>query len=640
MPLIKIIFTILLSLSALLLLSACKDNSIEETTTTTEEIILSTTQNVTVATTEATTENSTDEKIDTYIALEDDKTTINGKGVAFSDGTVTITEPGTYSLSGTLTDGKIFINTEDEDKKVKLYFNGVNIGCSTDAPIFIENSPKETVIILAEGSMNNLSDTERTVPTDSSDYATAVIYAKDDLQIEGKGTLNITGNFNKGIFSKNDIQIRGGTVNITAADDGIRGKDGVEISDGTINITCGGDGIRTSEVEEENRGDILLSGGTVNVTSDLDGIQAVGNLSITGGNINIVSGGGSTGTVTNSADMGFGGMGGPGGNRGDKGGSGNHGNIFDIIGSGDRNQPPDSSSEDAATETEASTKGIKATKDITISSADITISACDDAIHATNVTVDSGTFSLKSDDDGIHADKDTTINDGDINIDFSYEGIEGMTITFNGGSTVLTSADDGLNAASEDTSETSADTDPYSFGMGGRGGMGGMEYTSSCQIYINGGYIRMDANGDGVDSNGDVTMKDGTLIVYGPTNSGNGALDYAGTFRMNGGLLLAVGASGMAQSVTADGDVQVLGFNCYREANALTVITDEKDNNIIGFKVPKAYSNVIFASDKVDTSKTYSVYDGGSFSSESSDGIYLDGTYTKGELLGTLSRTR
>lgn len=642
MPVTRIIFTILLSVFALLFLSACKDNSIEETATTTEKIILSTTQNTTEHTTETTTENSgnADEEIDTYIVLENDKTAINGKGAAFLDGTVTITEPGTYSLRGTLTNGKIFINTENEDKKVKLYLNGVNISCNDDAPVFVENSPKETVIILAEGSVNNLSDTERTAPTDNSDYATAVIYAKDDLQIEGTGTLNVTGNFNKGIFSKNDVQIRGGIITVTAVDDGIRGKDGVEISDGTINITCGGDGIRTSEEEEENRGDILLSGGTVNVTSDLDGIQAVGNLSITGGNINIVSGGGSTGSVSASnGDMGMGGMGGP---RGDKGGGrGGHGNIFDIIGSGDRNQPSDSSSYDAATETEASTKGIKATKDITISGASVTVSAYDDAVHAANVTVDGGTFSLKSDDDGIHADKNATINDGNINIGFSYEGIEGMTITFNGGSTVLTSADDGLNAAGEDTTESSSDSDAFPFGMGGgKGGMGGMEYNASCQIYINGGYIHMDADGDGVDSNGDVTMKDGTLIVFGPSNSGNGALDYAGTFKMDGGMLLAVGASGMAQSVSTSGDVQVLGFNCSRQANTLTVITDEKGNNIIGFKVPKAYFNVIFASDKIDTSKTYSVYNGGSFSSEAVGGIYIDGTYTAGDLLGTLSRTR
>lgn len=640
MPYIRILLFVSLSLLSLFMLSGCSNQENTETTaeTTAQEVVLSTTDQETTAEeiTQAVKGNSSSENIDTYIVLDDGKTVINGKGASFSDGTVTITQPGTYSLEGTLTDGKIFINTADEDKKVKLLLNGVNITCTNDAPIFVENSPKETVIILADGSVNTLTDKERAVPTDeNADYATAVIYAKDDLQIEGSGTLNIEGNFNKGIFSKNDIQIRGGTITVKAADDGIRGKDGVEISGGTLNINAGGDGIRTSEEEEADRGDIIISGGNIDVTSALDGIQAVGNINITGGAVAVFAGGGSTGQVQTDSMGGMGDMM-QGGNRGGKGG---RGDIFDIMGQGG-NQPSESSSDEIADETSASTKGIKAAKALTVSNAVINVSSLDDALHGANITVESGTFLLKSDDDGIHADEKVTVNGGEINIDFSYEGIEGKEITFNGGSTILTSADDGLNAAGEDTTDSSADTSSiFGYGgKGGKGGMGGMEYTASCQIYINGGYIHMDASGDGVDSNGDVTMKDGTLIVFGPANGGNGALDYAGTFKMNGGMLLAVGASGMAQSVTAGDGTEVLGFNCTRQADTLTVITDEEGESLIGFSVPKSYSNVIFASDKVDASKTYSVYDGGSFDSEAVNGIYTEGIYTKGNLLGTLTR--
>lgn len=561
-----------------------------------------------------------DVSIDTYIVLNDANTTVNGTGASFSDSVVTITEPGTYSLSGSLSNGKIYINTSSEDKKVKLYLNGVDITCQDDAPIFVENCPKETIIILAAGSVNNLTDSaDRTVPDDeNADYATAVIYSKDDLQIEGSGTLNVNALWNKGIFTKNDLDIRGGIINITSVDDGIRGKDSVEISDGILTIDAGGDGIRTSEEEEEDKGFILISGGTFNIKSELDAIQAITDIDITGGTFNIVSCGGSTGTVQQSEDFGMGmAM-----NRQERNKS-KGGGFF----------PNDSSYEETSENSSVSAKGIKAGKTLTIEGGSFTVSSPDDTVHGTDILVNGGTFSLESDDDGIHADNNLTINDGNIDITFSYEGLEAAVITINGGTTTLVAEDDGLNASTGSTTESQG-------GRGGRGGMGGMmDYQASCQFYMNGGYLFMDADGDGLDSNGDATVTGGTIVVFGPTNSGNGALDYAGNFNMSGGTLLAVGASGMAQSVSKTSDkVQVLAFNCSTPANTLLVITDEKDNAIIGIQSPKSYQTIIFATDTIDKSDSYNVYSGGSFDSESVNGVYISGNYTLGELLGTLTK--
>lgn len=602
-----------------LLFTSCGDGG-NDSTTTAEAPILSTTAAETTeapSTTEKAETGSEDgADIDTYIILDDDATTINGSGASFENNVLTITESGTYSLKGTLTDGKIYIKSDNEDKKVKLYLNGVSVNCSTDAPLFVENSPKETILILADGSVNNFSDTAREVPTDeNADYATAAIYSKDDLQIEGTGTLNVTGNFNKGIFSKNDIDIKGGTINITSVDDGIRGKESVEILDGTINITAGGDGIRTNETEEADKGDITISGGVITVTSDLDCIQATKDVNITGGTLKLTANGGATETASSSGDMS--GMNPMANMGGDRGGRGSKGGMFDMYGGG--NRPGDSSAYETESEDTPSTKGIKADGKMTISGGEIIVSSTDDCVHAVNVDINGGTFNLKSDDDGVHADETVNISNADVNVNYSYEGIEGSVINVNSGNIRVVSTDDGFNAAGDSGSS-----------------MNPMSADYSCEINVTGGYIHIDADGDGVDSNGNVNQKGGTIIVFGPESGGNGALDYGGTYTVSGGTLLALGAQGMAQSVSGDG-IDVLAFTYSCKADTLNTITDKDGNSLIGFKSPKSFGTVVFASDNIKEGETYSVYSGGEYSTDSENGVWLKGNYTKGTLVGSLS---
>ena len=126
-----------------------------------------------------------------------------------------------------------------------------------------------------------------------------------------------------------------------------------------------------------------------------------------------------------------------------------------------------------------------------------------------------------SDDDGVHADDTLTIHNGTIQVKQSYEGMEANTIQIKGGALQIKASDDGINAA---------------------GDLGNPLLT------IDGGTIYVDADGDGVDSNQDIVMNDGTLIVMGPESGGNGALDYDGSFAMNGGTLVAVGSSDMAMA--------------------------------------------------------------------------------------------
>lgn len=514
---------------------------------------------------------------DAEIQLNGSSVSINGSGVTADGQIVTISEAGTYVLSGTLTDGQILVNTTQE-AKVRLILNGVDIKCSNSAPIYIISSPKKTELVLPEGSVNRLEDgSEYLLSSDeTADNPSAAIYSKDDLEIEGMGSLYVTGHYNKGIFSKDDLEIKGGSLYITAVDDGIRGKDSVVISAGDITVSAGGDGIRTSNETDSTKGYIDISGGTINITAALDGIQAITDLNISGGELTISSGGGSVNSSKSSGnDWRNWGGGGKGGFRGwDK-----------------------QTTETADT---ASAKGIKAGTAINLSGGTISIDSSDDALHSNNsVTLDGSNLTILSGDDGIHADDTLNINQGDITINKSYEGIEAVHINISGGNIRITASDDGINAAGGvDASSTTNRTT-------GRG-MGMFSETTGDAAFT-GGTVTIDAAGDGIDVNGSVTMTGGTYIVHGPTNNGNGALDYDGSFTVNGGTLIALGSSGMAQSVTSTTQ-GVLSFTSSLSVGALIHIEDEDGNDMLTINTVKQTGCIVYTDPALESKKEYSVY--------------------------------
>lgn len=636
MKMTKALFSVLISVIIILPVFGCTSKE-DYTVSQLESIkpIDTESESTAVSATEADSASQA-ASIDTYVILNDESTTINGDGATFENNVLSITAPGTYSIKGKLSDGHIVVNSASTDKKVKLYFDGVDIYCSDTAPVYVEESGKETIIILADGSVNSLSDNaDRAVPeNEDTEYATAVIYSKDDLQLEGGGTLNISANFNKGIFSKDDLQIRGGIINITSADDAVRGKDSVEISGGTLNLTSGGDGIRTSNETDSDKGDMLISGGTINITSELDAIQAVGALTITGGSITAKAGGGSSEiTETREAQAGR------------------------LFGSMPGARPGDSSSAEAADDTTSSTKAIKG-KSISITGGEFNLDSYDDAVHSNSALyVTGGSFTVKTNDDAFHCETELKLSDANIRVLQSYEGLEGESISITSGTIYITSADDGINAASgTEQSEnpaapwaktaasvsTSSTPAPTNVGMGGRGGMkgnGGMgggamgEYNSANTVNISGGVITVIAEGDGIDSNGDISISGGSVYVFGPESSGNGSLDYAGSCTVTGGTLLAAGSSGMAQGVSG-GSAASISVSCSVPGNTLFTIEDSNGEEVICFVSPKRFSCVIFAGDMLTHGEVYKAYTGGSHSGEAENGVYISGEYTEGTLLG------
>lgn len=305
-------------------------------------------------------------------------------GVKVSGSTVTITEAGTYVLSGTLTDGQVIIDAGDEDD-VRLVLENASITCTTTAPVYAKNADK-VIISLPENTESSVTDT--VTGTDGNDELTAAIFAKCDLSVNGTGTLNVNANANDGITSEDKLKITGGVLNITSADDGLVGKDAVLIKDGTVHITASGNGIKSTK-SEADKGYVYIGGGTVNITAGQDGIQAETSVLISSGEVNVTAGGGANGEQKTGNAM------------------------FD-------------GAQSTTTDETLSTKGIKA-------------EAVLDIIGGT-VTVDSA-------DDGLHADNTLTIEDGTVTVEESCEGLEAINLTINGGTIDVTASDDGLNAA-------------------------------------------------------------------------------------------------------------------------------------------------------------------------------------------------
>ncbi|QYE96436.1 carbohydrate-binding domain-containing protein [Paraclostridium sordellii] len=566
---------------------------------------ISTNKNTTTVTNQTIDSTKSEElkEVDTYIEFGD-SINIKGEGAKIENNVVTITSAGTYSIKGELKDGQIVVSAGEEDK-VQIQLNNANITSSNSAPIYVK-SAKRVIIGLIEGTKNTITDGKNYVFKDATtDEPNSAIFSKDDLTIIGTGSLVVNANYNNGITSKDDLKIEDGQITVNAVSDGLRGKDSITILDGKITIDAKEDGMKSSNTKEAEKGYIHIQDGTLNITAGQDGIQAETNAVISNGEINIVSGEGSKNSSKNE----------------------NWGNFGDKQPSEMKSpgmQPPDKNNTTTIEETDStSAKGIKATSNITISGGNINIDSSDDSIHSNdNIVINGGKIKASSGDDGVHADTKIEINGGYIDITKSYEGIESQSITINYGNINVVASDDGINAGGgNDNSSTS-----------GRPGENNFNSSSKCEIAINGGYIVVDARGDGIDANGSITITDGTTIVNGPENNGNGALDYDGSCNISGGILIAAGSQGMAQSpslTSSQNSVNVALSS--QQANTIIHIEDEKENEVITFAPSKQYQSVVVSSPELKKGSTYTVSYGGISTGKAKDGLYTGGKYSGGE---------
>jgi hypothetical protein len=532
--------------------------------------------------------SSTNSEDISYVVLAGNSITLTGSGATVKGSKITITSAGIYNITGILKDGQIVVNTQDKEN-VKLFLNGIDITCSQSPPIYVINAEK-VVITLADGTNNFVTDGDSYILENTvSDELDAAIFSNDDLTINGSGSLTVNASYNNGIQSKDDLKITGGRITVNAVNDGIKGRDSVAIRDSYIIVKAGGDGIQSNNDEDLGEGLVLIESGTIEITAGADGIQAETSLNINGGNITISSGGGSA----NSSNK-----------------IGAQGNTWGNWGM--TNTSVDT----------PSAKGLKATADVIITGGTINIDSSDDSIHSNNgVAISGGDIILTSGDDGIHSDTSLIISGGDINIKKSYEGLESSAITISEGNIYVVSSDDGFNVVGG--MDGSA--------VMGRPGQNSFATSGSYYLNINGGYIFIDAMGDGLDISGAITMSGGEVIINGPTANDNGALDFT-SFKITGGFLVAAGSSGMAQApgITSTQYSVMIGFPTTYAAGTVVHIESKDGQEVITFVPTKTYQSIVVSSPQLKNGSTYNIYTGGKSTGTATDGLLSRGIYTPG----------
>ena len=541
-----------------------------------------------------------------------DDFTYTGEGIEISDKEIKITAGGDFTLTGTLDDGNITVNTAE---KVKLRLSGASITSSTNPCIYFENADK-AYITITDGTENNLT---------AKDNESDAIYSKDNLEIKGEGTLNITANGGHAIKASDNLTIENGVLNLTSESDGIHVNDTFKMTGGTINASVVGDGIDSQSI-------VIIEGGELNIETNGTPIE------------------------TNTTEI------------------------------PDNNFPmrPEESKTDV--EFEKSSKGINAEWMIKILEGRITVNSASHAIHCQDeIEITGGTFSLNSTyDKGISAHGNLTIDGEDTVIDItkSTEGVESKNVlTINNGIIDIVSSDDAINATGGKTGTMMVGggrgqmTQPQNGGErpefngfdkvnkgekssngdivtpntnrgnrpmpGENGGMqtppengdmqppefqdvenrprnGGMMggNMKDCLV-INGGNIEAVAGDDCLDSNGNIVLNGGTVKAVkenGTFTGANSVIDPDGTLKVGENVTLVLAARGGADMGGRNGNAGGLSLPnnaiyLYSKTshNANESITLKNQNgDIIAEYSPKAgYSAVLVTSPDIEMGEDY-----------------------------------
>ncbi len=522
-----------------------------------------------------------DEDGSVKIQLNGSSAEASSDSVQISGTTVTITEEAVYVISGTLDDGMIIVDASDT-AKLQVVLDGVNINCETSAPLYILEADK-VFVTLAEGSKNTLSNGGSFTAIDDNNID-SVIFSKQDLAMNGSGTLTVTSPAGHGIVCKDDLVITGGTYSITSASHGLDANDSVRITGETqLTVDAGKDGIHAENNDGDSLGFVYISDGTFDIEAEGDGVSAGSYMQLSQAAFDILAGGGSENGSHESSE-GWGGFG----------------------GGGDRGRPGQTlAAETTADDSSTSMKGLKASGELLISSGSFAIDSADDAVHSnTSITVNGGTFEIASGDDAFHADETLTVTDGTIHIAESYEGLEALHVKVEGGDITLTASDDGLNAAG------GADSSGITGGRDGRfggGPGGGMSSSSDGSITISGGTLYINASGDGIDANGTLTITGGYTVIVGPTQGDTSTLDYDVSAEITGGTFIGTGASGMAQTFS-ESSQGVISVNVGNQPAGTAITLSAASGNTMITQTPElAFEIVILSSPDIVSGESYTI---------------------------------
>lgn len=555
---------------------------------------------------------SYDEDSSVHIQLNGDSAAADSDSVQISGTTITITEEAVYVISGTLDDGMIIVNTPDT-AKLQLVFDGANINSASSAALYILEADK-VFVTLEEGTENVLSNGGTFTAIDDSNIDGA-LFSRQDLTINGSGSLTVTSPAGHGIVCKDDLVFTGGTCTVTSASHGLDVNDSIRITgETTLVIDAGKDGMHAENDEDSSLGFVYISGGNIEIEAEGDGISSGAYMQILDGVFQITAGGGSENGSSESSDSWgrFQGGGGPGrtDQRGDSAdmerpGGGDPAGQTALSDISEQAASDEMEQGDASADSSTSMKGLKAAGSLAISGGNFTIDSADDSIHSNmSVTVSGGTFEIASGDDAVHAEETLSVMAGVIHISECYEGLEALHVEIQDGEITLTAQDDGLNAAGgTDSSGMTGGRD----GMFGGEGGGGMSSSSDGTIVISGGTLYINASGDGIDANGSIEMSGGSVTVTGPSQGDTSTLDYDTTAVITGGTFIGTGASGMAQSFSSS-EQGVIAVNAgTQDAGTAVVISDAEGNTLLSYEPELAFNVIIFSSPDVVSGETYTI---------------------------------
>lgn len=533
------------------------------------------------------------------IDLSHIKTNTDSSNAQILDSDGVISSPGTYILSGTYNNGISFDGLAKNDE-VHLILDSATVLSSTE-PAIAKSSKKIKLCITLKDGTNNSVYTEH----DGSN----AIHVKGDLYINGNGSLNITsaGADSSTVKTSGECIIVNASLTLSSTKHGISAET-IAIEDSTVNITTAAkDGLHaeldydnsdndTSYAFTLNDGFVYLKNTNYTCNVDGDGIQADTFVYIDGGKYDITTNG--TFLSYSTANMKEYGVEKDdyryikNGSAYQKVASDYNGNIAyryalmqgcKGIKAGEIEYDSDGDDEDDIVITDNSMYTI------IIKSGDITINSTDDAIHTNSgdVYIYSGNITIDTFDDAITSDRLTSIKGGEIIINTSYEGIEGGYVEILGGNIKLYSTDDGINAASDDASVK--------------------EY-----IYIADGTVSVNADGDGLDSNGSILITGGNLTVQGPTSGADGSLDSETGILINGGTVIVYGSFGMMETPASNSTQHVVSYISSTGISDGTNITikDSNSNIILEFEIEQQSNSVIVSCPAFKENEVYTIYSG------------------------------
>ena len=504
-------------------------------------------------------------------------------GVTVEDGTLTITKAGTYKLSGEY-QGQIKVETADSDA-VRLVLDNANITNSSGAALNVVNAD-EVILYSASGTTNTISDGADYTATGEND-PDAVVYSKADLTIAGEGTLKVNGNHEDGIHTSDGLVIASGTLEVNAANTGIKGKDYVDILGGTINVTAQQDGIKSTNDTDEGKGWTRLSNGTVTVNAGDDGFKASRVVEISGGSLTV----------------------------------------------------------------EQSDEGIEA-QYINVSGGDVNVTSADDGMNASLKTSDSESTDSSANTSDTANQQQNNQQQGSLpggqqngasnqQLQGTGQPPQGQPPAMSGSSQDGTSqngttgtgqqqnntqnqgnqnmgqppAMPGGNAQDGTSQNGTTGTGQQGMGQPPQGGMpgggGGTFEVIDAAINVSGGHVTVNAEGDGIDSNGVTTLSGGTLIVNGPSQGGNAALDTNGDLLLNGATVLSGSTADMFEAPSTNstsGYLKLTNSSGFEQGSTVQV-ADSSGKVVANYKVTKSNVQlVLVSSSSIVKGQSYTVY--------------------------------